>query len=70
MVLTGMLEDYQLAELLSPERMPQDEVDSLIAEATGTAGSTTLPRSSCASIPSKPLHRKTSRRSKTPARPR
>jgi len=26
--LTGMLEDYQLAELLSPERMPQDEVDS------------------------------------------
>src|SRR4029078_1659245 len=25
--LTGMLEDYQLAELLSPERMPEDEVD-------------------------------------------
>ena len=36
--LTGMLEDYQLAELLSPERMPQDEVDSLIAEANRHGG--------------------------------
>jgi serine/threonine protein phosphatase PrpC len=33
-----MLEDYQLAELLSPERMPQDEVDSLIAEANRHGG--------------------------------
>ena len=36
--LTGMLEDYQLAELLSPDRMPQDEVDSLIAEANRHGG--------------------------------
>jgi len=36
--LTGMLEDYQLAELLSPERMPQDEVDALIAEANRHGG--------------------------------
>lgn len=36
--LTGMLEDYQLAELLSPERMPEDEVDSLIAEANRHGG--------------------------------
>src|SRR5205807_10167716 len=36
--LTGMSEDYQLAELLSPERMPQDEVDSLIAEANRHGG--------------------------------
>src|SRR5439155_119017 len=36
--LTGMLEDYQLSELLSPERMPQDEVDSLIAEANRHGG--------------------------------
>ncbi len=36
--LTGMLEDYQLAELLSPDRMPQDEVDALIAEANRHGG--------------------------------
>jgi protein phosphatase len=36
--LTGMLEDYQLAELLSPERMPEEEVDSLIAEANRHGG--------------------------------
>jgi protein phosphatase len=36
--LTGMLEDYQLAELLSPDRMPQEEVDSLIAEANRHGG--------------------------------
>ena len=36
--LTGMLEDYQLAELLAPERMPQDEVDALIAEANRHGG--------------------------------
>jgi protein phosphatase len=36
--LTGMLEDYQLAELLSPERMPQEEVDALIAEANRHGG--------------------------------
>ncbi|MGH7521172.1 MAG: Stp1/IreP family PP2C-type Ser/Thr phosphatase [Gemmatimonadales bacterium] len=36
--LTGMLEDYQLADLLAPDRMPQDEVDSLIAEANRHGG--------------------------------
>ena len=36
--LTGMLEDYQLAELLSPDRMPEDEVDALIAEANRHGG--------------------------------
>src|SRR6266508_893027 len=36
--LTGMLEDYQLSEMLSPERMPQDEVDTLIAEANRHGG--------------------------------
>ncbi len=36
--LTGMLEDYQLAELLAPDRMPQDEVDTLIAEANRHGG--------------------------------
>src|SRR5881409_4281926 len=36
--LTGMLEDYQLAEILSPERMPQEEVDALIAEANRHGG--------------------------------
>lgn len=36
--LTGMLEDYQLAELLAPDRMPQDEVDALIAEANRHGG--------------------------------
>jgi PPM family protein phosphatase len=33
-----MLEDYQLAEILSPERMPQEEVDSLIGEANRHGG--------------------------------
>jgi protein phosphatase len=36
--LTGMLEDYQLAELLAPDRMPQDQVDALIAEANRHGG--------------------------------
>ena len=36
--LTGMLEDYQLSEMLSPERMPQEEVDTLIAEANRHGG--------------------------------
>jgi protein phosphatase len=36
--LTGMLEDYQLAELLSPDRMPEEEVDALIAEANRHGG--------------------------------
>ncbi|PYO94798.1 MAG: Stp1/IreP family PP2C-type Ser/Thr phosphatase [Gemmatimonadetes bacterium] len=36
--LTGMLEDYQLAELLSPDRMPEDEVDALIGEANRHGG--------------------------------
>jgi len=36
--LTGMLEDYQLQDLLSPERMPQDEVDALITEANRHGG--------------------------------
>jgi len=36
--LTGMLEDYQLAELLSAERMPEEEVDALIAEANRHGG--------------------------------
>ena len=36
--LTGMLEDYQLSELLAPDRMPQDEVDTLIAEANRHGG--------------------------------
>lgn len=36
--LTGMLEDYQLQELLSPDRMPEDEVDALIAEANRHGG--------------------------------
>jgi protein phosphatase len=36
--LTGMLEDYQLAELLSAERMPEEEVDSLVAEANRHGG--------------------------------
>ncbi len=33
-----MLEDYQLSELLAPDRMPQDEVDSLITEANRHGG--------------------------------
>ena len=36
--LTGMLEDYQLAELLAPDRMPEEEVDALIAEANRHGG--------------------------------
>src|SRR5438034_10686927 len=36
--LTGLLEDYQLSEMLSPERMPQEEVDTLIAEANRHGG--------------------------------
>jgi protein phosphatase len=36
--LTGMLEDYQLQELLSPDRMPEEEVDALIAEANRHGG--------------------------------
>ncbi|MGH7607085.1 MAG: Stp1/IreP family PP2C-type Ser/Thr phosphatase [Gemmatimonadales bacterium] len=36
--LTGMLDDYQLAEILSPDRMPQDEVDALIAAANRHGG--------------------------------
>ena len=36
--LTGMLEDYQLGEVLSPDRMPQEEVDALIAEANRHGG--------------------------------
>src|SRR6266508_2104832 len=35
---TGMLEDYQLAEVLSPERMPQEDVDALVAEANRHGG--------------------------------
>jgi len=36
--LTGMLEDRQLAELLAPTRMPQEQVDELIAEANRHGG--------------------------------
>jgi len=36
--LTGMLEDYQLGEILSPERQPQEQVDALIAEANRHGG--------------------------------
>ena len=36
--LTGMLEDYQLSEMLSPDRTPQEEVDGLIAEANRHGG--------------------------------
>jgi protein phosphatase len=36
--LTGMLEDWQLAELLAGERMPQHFVDGLIAEANRHGG--------------------------------
>ena len=36
--LTGMLEDYQLAELLSPDRGPEEEVDALIGEANRHGG--------------------------------
>ena len=36
--LTGMLEDYQLGEILSPDRQPQEQVDALIAEANRHGG--------------------------------
>lgn len=36
--LTGMLEDYQLGEILNPERQPQDQVDDLITEANRHGG--------------------------------
>jgi serine/threonine protein phosphatase PrpC len=36
--LTGMLEDYQLAEILSPDRMPQEQVDALVEEANRHGG--------------------------------
>ena len=36
--LTGMLEDPQLAELLAGKRVPQDQVDDLIAEANRHGG--------------------------------
>jgi protein phosphatase len=36
--LTGMLEDFQLGEILSADRMPQDQVDDLIAAANRHGG--------------------------------
>jgi protein phosphatase len=36
--LTGMLEDAQLEELLAGDRMPQEQVDNLIAEANRHGG--------------------------------
>jgi protein phosphatase len=36
--LTGMLEDYQLEEILSAPRMPQEQVDDLIAGANRQGG--------------------------------
>ena len=36
--LTGMLEDHQLSELLSADRLPQELVDELIAEANRHGG--------------------------------
>src|SRR5206468_7446651 len=36
--LTGMLEDPQLAELLAGKRVPQDQIDDLIAEANRHGG--------------------------------
>src|SRR2546425_393479 len=36
--LTGMLEDPRLAELLAGKRVPQDQVDDLIAEANRHGG--------------------------------
>lgn len=36
--LTGMLEDYQLAEILGADRLPQQQVDQLIAEANRHGG--------------------------------
>jgi len=36
--LTGMLEDYQLGEILAADRMPQEQVDELIASANRHGG--------------------------------
>ena len=36
--LTGMLEDHQLAELIAVDRLPQQQVDELIAEANRHGG--------------------------------
>ena len=36
--LTGMLEDFQLSEILSAQRMPQEQVDDLIAAANRHGG--------------------------------
>ena len=36
--LTGMLEDHQLAELLTASRMPQEHVDELVTEANRNGG--------------------------------
>jgi len=36
--LTGMLEDHQLAEVLHADRMPQEQVDDLVAEANRHGG--------------------------------
>jgi len=36
--LTGMLEDHQLAEVLHADRMPQEQVDALVAEANRHGG--------------------------------
>jgi protein phosphatase len=36
--LTGMLEDYQLGEILGADRMPQEQVDDLIAAANRHGG--------------------------------
>jgi len=36
--LTGMLEDQQLGEILSTDRMPQDQVDALVEEANRHGG--------------------------------
>src|SRR5438093_4974896 len=36
--LTGMLEDHQLGEVLQADRMPQEQVDALVAEANRHGG--------------------------------
>jgi len=36
--LTGMLEDHQLADVLHADRMPQEQVDALVAEANRHGG--------------------------------
>src|SRR6266571_3687029 len=48
--LTGMLEDHQLAELLTASRMPQEQVDELVTEANRHGGLDNT--SSCGSITS------------------